>query len=244
MPAHLFFCHVTIIIFMSRDIIITTFKDSKVTDEALYSLFKRSYDQWREQGLDSPFLHTSFEKFQERMKRSKVFVAIDTFTSEPVGVHFFGCNPKKHIAFGYFLAIAPDHKNQGIATRMLDRETEKLREQGYRYMKGSTSVKAIWSVQWHRKSGYLITGYSLGEKSNSATYTFRKPIALDIYHHPLDILWKRPLAPLTARISYMASYTITRLCKTRNGRLNTIGRLAKKVRGFLLKVQNFFVAGC
>ena len=98
-------------------------------------------------------------------------------------------------------------------------------------MTEATGIPAVWSVRWHLKNGYYITGYKRSEGKNYASYTFRKPIALDVRHHPLDLLWTRPIAPFTARLSYMVSYLITCVCKTRDGRLTAIGRVGKRVRG-------------
>lgn len=112
---------------------------------------------------------------------------------------------------------------------MLEAEIERFRKAGYRYLTGATGIPAVWSVRWHLKNGYYITGYKRSENNNYDTYTFLKPIALDVMHHPTDILWTRPLAPVTAKLHYFASYIVTSLVKDRKGRLTRLGRMIKSL---------------
>ena len=94
-------------------------------------------------------------------------------------------------------------------------------------MKCTTSAGAPWSVQWHLKNGYRIMGYSRSEKQNYASYVLRKQIAIDVRHHPTDLLWTKPLAPITAKVRYWATYIATCICKDKAGRLNRIGRMVR-----------------
>ena len=103
-------------------------------------------------------------------------------------------------------------------------------EAGYRYVTCSTATTATWSVQWHLKNGYRIVGYSRNEKKNYASYVFRKQIATDVRHHPTDLLWTKPVAPVTAKLRYCLTWLATMICKDKAGKLNAIGRIAKDVR--------------
>ena len=113
---------------------------------------------------------------------------------------------------------------------MLEAEAQRLRKAGYRYIVENTAIPATWSVKWHLKNGYHIVGYSRSEKHNYASYVFRKQIAIDVRHHPTDLLWTRPIAPVTAKIRYCLTWLATMICKDNSGRLNAIGRIAKDVR--------------
>lgn len=144
-------------------------------------------------------------------------------------MHRLQCYHKRRYAYGSYLAVDPKCKHEGIATRLLKEETIQLRQRNYRYLKGTTSAAAIWSVRWHRHNGYHITGYSLNERSNAPTYTFRKQIFCDLRHHPSDLLWTKPLARLTAHLCFLTSYLATHLCKDSQGRLNKLGRLTKRI---------------
>ena len=212
-----------------REIIVCRMEKSDVELETLYTLFSQSFQQWRDQGIDTPFVHTTLEKFQKEIKWGTIFVAQDAVTGELLAMHRLQCYRKHDYAFGSYLAVDPKCKHEGIATRLLKEETIQLRQRNYRYLKGTTSKAATWSVRWHLKNGYRKVGYSRSEKQNYASYIFRKQIAIDVRHHPADLFWTRPLAPLTAKIQYVASYLAINICKTRTGRLNWMGRMAKRI---------------
>lgn len=205
-----------------NSIIITTREKAHITDEQLYEHFNRSYDQWRDKGLDSPFLHTSFERFKKVIGPAMVTVAIDATTNEPVGMRAIACYPKQHYAFDFFLSVAPEYKRQGIGTRLMEYEKEILRKRGYRYLKCTTSAEADWSVRWHHKMGYLITGYHLSPEANNATYSFRLQLAP-------SILWGPALGPVTAKVCLIASYAVAYLLKHPDGRDNLLGRVARSI---------------
>ena len=213
---------------MRRKIIIKTNKEAQVPVEALYSLFQESFRQWSDNGIDSPFLHKTLEEFDRVIERSAVFVALDADNGELVGMHCFAKYRSRYV-FDYFLAVAPQVQGQGVATQLLQEEVVYLQQRGYRYMKCTTSAAAPWSVQWHLKNGYYIVGYSRSEKNNYASYIFRKPIAP-------SLLWSRPLAPLTAKLLYCLSWLATNICKSKSGKLNWIGRMAKDVRRLMSDV--------
>ena len=215
--------------FTMREIIVERMENSGVEPNTLYTLFRQSFKQWTDQGIDTPFVHTTLEKFLKEIKHGTVFVAQDAITGELLGMHRLQCYRKHDYAFGSYLAVDPRCKHEGIATRMLKEEVVLLRKRNYRYLKGTTSAAAIWSVRWHLKNGYHIIGYSRSEHSNAPTYTFRKQLFCDLSHHPTDLLWTHPLAPLTARLCFLASYLATRLCKDSHGRLNTLGHLIKRM---------------
>ena len=211
-------------------IIVQRMEKSGVGPEALYTLFRQSFQQWTDKGIDTPFVHTTYEKFLKEFKSGIIFVVQDTASGELLGMHRLQCHHKSRYAYGSYLAVRPQCKHQGVATRMLKEEVVQLRQCSYRYIKETTSAAATWSVRWHLKNGYHITGYSRNENSKYASYTFRKQLVCDLRHHPSDLLWTRPLAPITARFCYLASYTIAQLVHQRNGELNWIGRLGKKLK--------------
>ena len=140
-------------------------------------------------------------------------------------------NSQKGYAAESNLSVSPNAKRQGIGTQLFAAETQWLIGAGYKYVTCSTATTAPWSVQWHLKNGYYIVGYSRSERNNYASYIFRKQIATDVRHHPTDLLWTRPLAPLTAKLLYCLSWLATNICKSKSGKLNAIGRIAKEVRG-------------
>ena len=222
---------------MSRKIIIKTYKEAEVSVEELYDLFWQAFQTWRDSGLNAPFTYKTLEEFKAVIERANVFVAQDEAAGELLGMHCFYSYKNKSV-FDFFLAVSPKAQRQGIATKLLQEEVERLKQRGYRYMKCTTSAGAPWSVRWHLKNGYHIVGYSRSERNNYASYIFRKQIATDVRHHPTDLLWTRPLAPVTAKIRYCLTWLATMICKDNSGRLNAIGRIAKDVRSKMNSQRN------
>ena len=214
-----------------REITVRTTRETEVPVGQLHELRKAAFRQWEEAGLDASEANGPIESFARSLSVKTVFVAHDAATGELLAMHTLRLDRRRRTAAGSNLAVAPHAKNEGIASRMLQAEAGRLGKAGYRYMSGSTAILATWSVRWHLRNGYLITGYKRSEKKNYASYTFRKPLVPDIRRHPQDILWTRPVAPLTARLYYIASYLVTCLCKTRGGQLTAIGRMAKRMTG-------------
>jgi len=215
---------------MSRKIIIKTYKEAEVSVEELYKLEQVAFQQWTDAGLYTPVSNTSVERLQRYIADKAVFVAKDEATGELLGMHTLKLNKRKGRANGANLAVSPKAQHEGIASQMLEAEAQRLRKAGYRYMVGNTGIPAIWSVKWHLKNGYHIVGYSRSERNNYASYIFRKQIAIDVRHHPTDLLWVAPIAPVTAKLRYCLTWMATMVCKDKAGKLNWLGRRAKDVR--------------
>ena len=213
---------------MSRKIIIKTYKEAEVSVEELYKLEQVAFQQWTDAGLYTPVSSTSLERLQRYIADKAVFVAQDEETGELLGMHTLKLNKWKGRANGANLAVSPKAQHEGIASRMLEAEAQRLRKAGYRYIVENTAIPAIWSVKWHLKNGYYIVGYSRSERNNYASYIFRKQIATDVRHHPTDLLWTKPIAPVTAKLLYCLSWLATNICKSKSGKLNWIGRMAKR----------------
>ena len=213
-----------------RNIVIKTNKEAGVPVEELYELRKAAFLQYTVNGLYTAVQHTSVDLFQLQLKGKAVFVAQDEATGELLGMHTLRLNKRKGRVNGADLAVSPKAQHEGIASRMLEVEAQRLRKAGYRYIVENTAIPAIWSVQWHLKNGYYIVGYSKSEKRNYPIYIFRKQIATDVRHHPTDLLWTKPVAPITAKIRYCLTWMATMVCKDKAGKLNWLGRRAKDVR--------------
>ena len=205
-----------------RKIEIKNRKDTNVTDDALYELFNESFKKWAQQGLEAPWLNVSFEKFCKQLNTSTVFIAVDANTDELLGLHCFRKNKKRRWAYDFYLAVAPKAQGQGISSRMLAYEAEVIRQAGYLYLKDSTATTAEWSVRWHLKNGYRIVGYYRVPNNNFTNYVFRKQLAP-------SILWGPTLGPLTARMSFAASWLVNHLLKHSDGWDNLLGRFARRM---------------
>ncbi len=219
-----------------REIIIKNRKKTDVTDEALYALEIDSHRIWREQGLEAPWMRLSFEEFQQAVRNVLMFVALDAETGELLGMHSFNTYRRQGWCYGSRLAVASSARREGIASRMLDYEAGRIRQAGYRYLKGVTGTTADWSIRWHLRNGYRIIGYYRSPKKNYANYVFRKqliPINLlsssgiaFVLRHPVYALHS---SAAFCRLRFYLSYAVTRLVKDSHGHDNLLGRLARKM---------------
>ena len=214
---------------MQRNFVIKTNKEAKVSVEELYELRKDAFSQWIVEGL-MPVVIVPIEQFKLYLRDKMVFVAQDEATGELLAMRTLTLNRQQGRAAESNLSVASKAKRQGIATKLINYEVEWLKKNGYRYTTCSTAIPATWSVQWHLKNGYYIVGYSRSERNNYASYVFRKQIAIDVRHHPTDLLWTKPIAPVTAKIRYCLTWMATMICKDKAGKLNAIGRIAKKLK--------------
>ena len=196
--------------------------------EKLYKLAIAAYQQWGDNGLATFEECLSMDTFRKVVSRNLVFVAQDAATGELLAMRTLILNKKKQCALEGNFSVSPNAKRQGVGSKLFEVEQRHLREKGYRYVTCTTAIPATWSVRWHLKNGYSIVGYSRSENRNYASYVFRKQIAIDVRHHPTDLLWTKTLAPITAKLRYIATYIATCICKDKVGRLNLIGRMAKR----------------
>jgi ribosomal protein S18 acetylase RimI-like enzyme len=218
-----------------RDIIIKNFKKTDVTDEALYALSLESYRMWQEQGLEAPWMHRSLAEFQRIIHSVTVSVALDAETGELLGMHCFRAY-QQGCCYGFLLAVASSAQREGIASRMLAYEAERIRQSEFRYIKEVTATTADWSIRWHLRNGYHIIGYYRSPEKNYANYVFRKqliPISLSspsgiafILRHPVYALHSNAAF---CRLRFYLSCAVNRLTKDADGRDNLIGRVARKM---------------
>ena len=205
-----------------REVIIKNRKQTEITDEALYALDDESHRIWAEKGLDAPWMHRPFTEFQRIIHSVTVFVALDAETGELLGMHCFRAYQRKGWCYGFLLAVTSSVQREGIASKMLAYEVERIRQSGYRYIREVTATTADWSVRWHLKNGYRIVGYYRVPNDNFTNYVFRKQLMP-------SILWGPTLGPLTARMSFAASWLVNHLLKHSDGRDNLMGRFARKL---------------
>ena len=207
-----------------------------VTDETLYALSLESFKTWAERGLEAPWMHRSLEEFQRVIHGVSVFVALDAETGELLGMHCFKTYRRQGWCYGFLLAVAASVRHEGIASRMLAFEVERIRESGYRYIKEVTATTADWSINWHLKNGFRIIGYHRSPNNNFANYVFRKQLIPISLSSPSDIAFilRHPVYALHSsaafcRLRYILSYVVTRLVKDSHGHDNLLGRLARKM---------------
>ncbi len=219
-----------------RKIIIKNRKKTNVTDEALYALSLESFRMWQEQGLEAPWMHRSLTEFQRIIHSVTVFVALDAETGELLGMHCFRAYRRQGWCYGFLLAVAVSARREGVASRMLAYEVERIRQSGFRYIKEVTATTADWSIRWHLRNGFRIIGYYHSPNDNFANYVFRKqliPISFSsssgiafVLRHPVYALHS---SAAFCRLRFYLSYAVARLVKHADGRDNLLGRLGRKM---------------
>ena len=132
---------------MQRDIVIKTNIEAEASVEELYKLRNEAFYKWSEVGLQMPVSDSQLERFQRYLADKTVFVAQDEATGELLGMHTLKLNKRKGRADGANLAVSPKAQHEGIASRMLQTEAQRLRKNGYRYIVENTAIPATWSVQ-------------------------------------------------------------------------------------------------
>jgi GNAT superfamily N-acetyltransferase len=196
----------------------------------LFQLYKDSYQQWQENGLESSWHNFTIEDFgriSRLVNSSSVFVALDAETGELLGAHTLRANKRTKVVSGSALAVASKAKHKGVATGLLLFEEERARKAGYYCICGATAIGAEWSVRWHLKNGYLIIGYKHSKNDNHPSYVFRKQL--------LPVSLKKPLYSLYSfsffcRFCYFVSKALTYISKDSNGHFTRIGRVIKGIK--------------
>ena len=220
-----------------RDIIIKIRNVAGFSDEALYALNNEAYKMWQDQGLDAPWMHRSLAEFQQIIHSVTTFVVSDAETGELLGMHCFRAYRRQGWCYGFLLAVASSARREGIASRMLAFEVERIRQSGFRYIKEVTATTADWSIRWHLRNGFRIIGYYHSSNDNFANYVFRKQLISISLSSPAGIAFvlRHPVYALHSsaafcRLRFFLAYTITRLTKDSNGHDNLIGRGVRNVR--------------
>jgi len=208
---------------MERDILIGTRERMGIGGDALFELYRASFDLWRKNGLETGWLHHTQESLKLQLSQKTVFVAVDKHSGELLGMHALMPNRKAKALYGSFLAVSPTAQHCGVATRLLQHEADLGRQKGFTHMLGSTATSAVWSLKWHLKNGYRIIGYSRSENDNYASYHFRLQLAP-------SIIWSGPLAPITARLSYLFYRGANAVLKDADGRPTRLLKHIKKWR--------------
>lgn len=201
------------------NIVIRLRSKTSVSDAELYDLAIEAFAQWTERGLESPSLHRSLEDFKKIIRRTVMHVAQDAVTGELLGMRCHSIDRKKKCIYDFYLSVSPKAKRMGIATLILEAETQWAKNSSIKYLWCTTAVNAEWSVRWHLKNGYRIIGYKRSVQNNYSQYVFRKQLVP-------SLLWD---SAFFCRCCYLVSYATTWVVKDKNGKLKLIGRIVKRI---------------
>lgn len=208
---------------MEYNLDIRLLAQTNVTYQQIADLQHSAFQERLEQGLHFTSSSMTALQFEEKMKDGYVFVAIDTNTDTLLGtvtIHIGTDN--KGIVYGYheYLAVSPNAKHMGIATKMADAWSAFLIEQGARYVLSDTACKATSSVNWHIKNGFRIYELESYRSTNYWSYVFIK--YLD------DSIRK---SAFRMKLHYWKSWFLIRITRHKDGTDTRLGVLYKKAKG-------------
>lgn len=193
--------------------------------EAL-ELIHRAFDEHLKNGIE--FTCSSFTLDDLKNKTKDGYIT--TVTSDDgrlQGFHFFSI--RGTIAHEEFLAVRPDCKRCGVASKMLSEEIKFLT--GYKSGKavtcmiGDTSIHAISSVRWHVGNGYKIIGLASFGCTNYYSYIFRRQLTS-------PSVWN---SRIWCAFHYACSWLLCKSTKNKNGTLTALGKILKTAKNKIYK---------
>jgi len=181
-----------------------------------------AFQERLEQGMHFTTSSMTPRQFEEKMKGGYVFVAVDDETGALLGtvtIHI-GTDSKGYL-YGYheYLAVSPQAKHTGVATRLAQAWSEFLTGKGVKYVLSDTACPATSSVRWHLKNGFRIYESESYRSTDYWSYVFIK--YLD------DSISK---GPIRMKLHYWKSWLFIRITRHKNGSDTPIGVLYKKTR--------------
>ncbi len=196
-------------------------EDSKFTHADVVELFKESFKQWQENGLDSILLRFTPTEFAKNTEGAVVLVAEDTGSGELIGTTTMVIHHSNGDDWAYhkYLAVKPSHKGKGVASQLLKSCVEIAKNCNYSHILSNTSVDANWSVNWHMKNGFKKDGYYSIDTSDYYCYRFR-------YQIKSPSIWNNTLFTRTIFCYYFLK---TRAMKRKDGSLTLFGKLLSKI---------------
>lgn len=199
-------------------VVVEELTESDIPLEDVYKLIISSFQQWKENGLNSAVANYSFDEYKSKLHNATILVAHDSDNCL-LGTHTISFNTPK-CCFGKFLAVSPNAKRLGVGTFLFEKQCEIARQRGCEYILEDTSESAYWSVAWHLKQGYYIVGYESFSTNNYYSFIFRKQLVP-------SKLWD---CMVYCKFIYYLSYCKTKLLKTRYGRYTTLGSYFAKIK--------------
>lgn len=162
---------------------------------------------------DELFKHTE-GKYIFTLKRKDLYITMLTLSV---------AEGKGHMEY---VAIHPDYKGSGIASVLYSIMEQYAKSLGLECITSTTACKAVSSVKWHKKMGFMTYGLGSDELTNYYSYLFRKPIKKNLFNSN----------PLIAKLTFILYFIAIKLGKTENGQLTGIGVLLLKIKKLVCSI--------
>lgn len=202
-------------------VIICNREEAGISWNQMTKLLHESFQERLEQGLKFTCSFMTPEQFSDKTSKGIVLVAIDPISNNLLGTATVSMNKdRENLVYGYLehLAISPDAKRQGIATKLLIRVSELSKNNGAVYLTSDTSCNADSSVQWHLKNGFKIYELESYHSTNYWSYVFVKPLS-DISR----------FSSFRIKYHYFKSYVFIKMTRHVDGTDSLLGKLYKKL---------------
>lgn len=192
-------------------------KDENTSWEELVHLFHESFQERLDQGLNFTCSFFTPEELERRSANKIVLVAIDEDNDALAGTVTIEILHQADKTWAYHsnLAIKPEYKQHGIATRLLNRWMKIVESEGCEYVMSDTAEPAVSSVAWHKKNGFYPVSLHTYWDANYYSVIFRKQIK----HH---WLWS---SRNWCAVRYAIVSTIYKLYRKSDNSLTTFGKL-------------------
>lgn len=202
-------------------------KGDDISWDDLADLLHESFQERLQQGLHFSCSYLTANDLETQSNGDVVLVAVDTDDNILAGTVSFEINSKKQDkrAYHYNLAVRPQYKHYGIATQLLQKGVEIVKEHGCEYIISDTAVGAKSSVHWHLKNGFRIVGLKSFSATNYYSYLFR----LQLDNHPL---WNNAAF---CGLRYLLSAAKCRICYMESGEYKVAMNLYIKIRRLIFQ---------
>lgn len=192
-------------------------KDEHTSWEELVNLFKESFQERLDQGLNFICSFYTPEELERRSANKIVLVATDKDNGNLVGTATISIirKPNKTWAYHSNLAVKPEYKRYGVGTKLMSEWMRIAESQGCEYIKSDTAELAASSVSWHKKNGFYPVSLHTYWNANYYSIIFRKQLK----HH---WFWSNPG---WCAMRYSIVSTIYKSYRKSDNSLTTIGKL-------------------
>ena len=203
-------------------LVIRTLDESPFSLGDVVDLIRVSFKSWQEHGLESSLIGVSEEDFKAKTSGGTILVVYDPDVKRLLGTEAFFYRGRGTKKFGFigFLAVSPEAKRQGIATRLFEDIKSRFVSNGIPYIISDTACGAEWAIKWHLKTGFKKVGLVSYNTNNYYSIVFRYQIAP-------SVLWN---SMLFTRLQYCIHYVATHILRNADGSYTMLGRLIMKNR--------------
>lgn len=142
------------------DVVVKLLTETNFTYQQVVELIHKSFEERLHQGLCFTCSFMTVNQFETKVKDAYIFVAYDLDSEKMLGtVTLHIRKDNNEIVYGYheFLAVSPEVKHIGVASKLQKELVLLLLSRDGKYEMSDTACGATSSVNWHLKNGFHMT---------------------------------------------------------------------------------------